>query len=74
MGYGRFQVSAELLADMLHLPLDTRIVSIEGSTRTGGPFAVIVAHDDIVSGPTPVEVNPVWHRQPEIVFDGWSQG
>jgi len=72
MGYGRFMVSAELLKDLLHLPDDTRMVSIGPSHWTGGPFEVIVAHDDIESGPTPIDIDPIFVRQPSVVMADWN--
>jgi hypothetical protein len=75
MGKARFDVSLDLLADLLHLPRGTTILEVGQSNLRDQTFPVYVQHDDlpeIQDGDLWPEVMPTHIRQEPIVFGGWG--
>ena len=65
MGYGRMEISGELVRQLLHLPEDTRVC---GSVQSADVVTIIVAHPDLpAQDPTTMriaEICPVFKSTP----------
>jgi hypothetical protein len=67
MPRGIMKVSPDLLAELMRLPVGTRIEGAEFDCLDG-VISLAVDHPDIAVGE---EVRPLFRKQEAVVFEGW---
>ena len=78
MGKGYFELSHDLLREVLNLPYNAKINSV--SHRNSETCYVWVEHPDIPELDNSVlarvlakgQLFPIWHKQEPVVFEGWG--
>ncbi len=72
---GVFAINAQLLIDVMHLPIFTEIKACRVNPQRNDEIEFVVSHPDLphaeIDGPTP-RCNPRWRKQDKIVFEGWG--